>query len=243
MNITSATFITSCLTLKETRRLTWPAVSFVWRSNVWKSSLINMLVWQKDMAKTSSKPWKTQTINYFLINDNRHLVDVPWYWYAKKSIEERINRMDTLEKFLTKNNNLRMTYVLIDATIPFSKYDALFLETLINEWVRMSIILTKIDKAKNSFIQKNKTDIQNFCNDLGQRWLKIFEVSSKKSLWKEKILTHIESCIKEDDFPLLWEDTDKKNDDISEENTNEKNNNTKKKNIRSEALAQKLGLV
>ena len=204
MNVTSASFVSSFVSLADTQKHTLPAVVFVWRSNVWKSSLINMLVEKKGLAKTSSKPWKTQTINYFLINEERHLVDVPWYGYAKKSKEDRIERMNTLQDFLTWNTALRMTYVLIDWTIPLTKHDGVFLETLVENDINISIIITKTDKQKQSIISKHASYLKHFCAQLWKPSVSIFLASVSISLWKKQILTDIESVVNDESFFVQW---------------------------------------
>jgi len=114
MFITSAEFIKSASKLSECPPAQYPEFALVGRSNVGKSSLINMLTQRKQLAKASVTPGKTQLLNYFLINKNRYLVDLPGYGYAKYSKTKRIEWMDTMQEFLTQRQSLKTVFVLVD---------------------------------------------------------------------------------------------------------------------------------
>jgi len=115
MEIKSAVFVKSAPNLVGCpNNTTLPEFTFVGRSNVGKSTLINMLTGKKQLAKASSVPGKTQLINYFLINDCRYLVDLPGYGYARYGTNKRIQWMDTMQEYLTRRNIIKKIFVLID---------------------------------------------------------------------------------------------------------------------------------
>jgi GTP-binding protein len=114
MHIASAVFVKSASKPIECPPETLPEFAVIGRSNVGKSSLINMLTQRSGLAKESTTPGKTQLINYFIVNDQRYLVDLPGYGYAKSSIEDRRYWMDTTQKFFTSRTTLRRIFVLVD---------------------------------------------------------------------------------------------------------------------------------
>lgn len=118
MKITSAEFIKSVADIKQCPDLNLPEFAFFWRSNVWKSSLINMLTQRKDLAKCSKIPWKTRLFNFFVINKSRVIVDLPWYWYAKAWNQEKKQWLDLAQDFLSNRKSLKKTFLLIDGSIP-----------------------------------------------------------------------------------------------------------------------------
>ncbi|MEO9805840.1 MAG: ribosome biogenesis GTP-binding protein YihA/YsxC [Reichenbachiella sp.] len=168
-----------------------PEYAFIGRSNVGKSSLINMLTNKNKLAKTSGKPGKTQLINHFLINKSWFLVDLPGYGWAQvsKEMKEKWDRMT--KNYLGQRENLHNVFVLIDSRIPPQKIDIEFLNWLGQYQIPFSIIFTKADKPKNSKIQSN---IAAFKNELKQFWEEIpptFVTSSAQKIGQAEILDYI----------------------------------------------------
>lgn len=139
-------------------------VMFCGRSNVGKSSFINMLVNRKNLARTSSNPGKTQTLNFFLINNEFYFVDVPGYGYAKvsKSVKETFGKM--IEEYLTKREALKAVFLLVDFRHKPSEDDVLMYDFLKYYNKKVFVIATKSDKVKNSERRKNKETIINTLN-------------------------------------------------------------------------------
>src|SRR5690606_1499056 len=191
MQITSAEFIMSNSDVKKCPSSALPEYAFIGRSNVDKSSLINMLVNRKNLAKTSGKPGKTQLINHFLINKNWHLVDLPGYRYAKISKSDK----KKFQKFITNNFNYRKVlvsgFVLIDITHEPQTIDLEFMQWLGENFIPFSIIFTKADKLKPKAIERNITHYQNILLQTWEEVPKYFITSSSKSLGKEDVLSYI----------------------------------------------------
>jgi len=132
-----------------------PEYAFIGRSNVGKSSLINMLCERKSLAKTSSTPGKTQLINHFLINESTYFVDLPGYGFAKVSKKERKKWEQFTHLYLKKRTNLLYTFILIDSRINPQKVDLEFMEWMGMNRMPFVMIFTKIDKLSSSELQKN----------------------------------------------------------------------------------------
>jgi GTP-binding protein len=190
MRIKTANFVCSSAKLSQCPKVILPEYAMIGRSNVGKSSLINMLVNNKKLAKTSSTPGKTQLINHFVINKNWHLVDLPGYGFAKrsKSLRKEWNKM--INEYLFKRTNLLCTFVLIDASIPPQKNDLEFVNFLGGSGISISIIFTKIDKTK-----KKGDYTKEFKTDMLKTWEEfptLFYTSAKDTTGKEEILSFIE---------------------------------------------------
>lgn len=155
MKIDNATFVLSSPDLKRCPESPISEYAFIGRSNVGKSSLINMLVNKKGLAKTSSKPGKTQLINFFLINNSWHLVDLPGYGFAKVAKESRVQWEKQSRNYLAKRANLKMIFLLIDSRIPPQKIDIEFMLWLSEEKLAFTLLFTKCDKLATSKISKN----------------------------------------------------------------------------------------
>lgn len=199
MKIKSVEFVKSCSSIDNCPPMKYTEFAVVWRSNVGKSSLVNMLMNKKQIAKSSNKPGKTQLINYFdIFNDtgkNRYMVDLPWYGYAKASTKDRIAWMDTMYDFLTKRESLKRVFVLIDGKIPPQKLDIEFILELVDEEIPFDIIITKIDKVKSKDLNNN---IKAFKQELKSRNImmpEFFLSSGTTGTWKEEILKYIEYCL------------------------------------------------
>lgn len=192
MLIRTATYMQSESDWKKCPPPTFPEYAFIGRSNVGKSSLINMLVNNKNLAKTSSKPGKTQTINHFVINKNWYLVDLPGYGYAKisKTMREKWQKM--ISDYLLFRENLQLVFVLVDARIEPQQIDIDFINNLGENGVPFAIIYTKTDKISKS---KTHSTVQKMKNILSETWEelpKIFMSSAVEGSGKEEILSYIE---------------------------------------------------
>ncbi len=191
MEIKKAQFSVSNTDYKKCPQTNKPEYAFIGRSNVGKSSLINMLVGQRKLAKTSGSPGKTRLINHFLINDSWYLVDLPGYGYAKvsKKIRHQFNTMNT--QYIINRNNLINVFVLVDVRHSPQKIDLAFIEWLgVNE-IPFSIIFTKADKLGKNKLQKN---IDMYKVRLLEQWEEMpqyFISSAVSKTGKEPILNYI----------------------------------------------------
>ena len=141
-----------------------PEFIFLGRSNVGKSSLINALTNRKMLARTSSKPGKTLTINYFLIDDKFYLCDAPGYGYASRSYGTRIDFGDAIEDYLNKNSNLKIVFLLVDTYVGPTKDDILMYEYLKHFDIKTIILATKSDKVGNTKVLSYKKTIYTKLN-------------------------------------------------------------------------------
>lgn len=193
MIITSSKFSTSCPSVDkcpsgEARH----EYAFIGRSNVGKSSLINMLTGHKGMAMTSSTPGKTMLINYFLINDSWYIVDLPGYGYAKRSKadRERIDRM--IKNYIIRREQMTNLFVLIDIRHKPQRIDLEFMLWLGENGIPFSIVFTKLDKLSSLAV---KRAMSAYCDTLRESWDElppIFATSSEDSRGREAVLDYIE---------------------------------------------------
>ena len=192
MKIKSADFVISNTDIDKCPKERIPEYAFIGRSNVGKSSLINMLTGRKSLAKTSGKPGKTQLINHFKINDNWFLVDLPGYGYAKVSKKNRSIFAKFIYEYLEKRENLICTFVLVDSRHEPQKTDMLFMEWLGQNQIPFVIVFTKMDKLSSSQLNKNitkyKTEMLKTWEDIPQT----FRSSAESGLGKFEILKFIE---------------------------------------------------
>jgi len=195
MKITSAEFIKSVADIKQCPNLNLPEFVFFWRSNVWKSSLINILAQRKDLAKCSKIPWKTKLFNFFVINKSRIIVDLPWYGYAKSWEKERKSWLDFTQEFLTNRNTIKHTFLLIDGSITPQKIDVEMIKCFIEEWIEFSVIFTKIDKCNQKDRSKNQ---RLFYEEMKKIWLKTYRNFSVDNIhwkWRDELLSFIENVL------------------------------------------------
>ncbi len=160
MQIKEAKFIKSSQKVKECPKPDKPEYAFIGRSNVGKSSLINMLCLRKKLAKISGTPGKTQLVNHFLINEKWYLVDLPGYGYAKVSKTKRVIFGKLIENYIHTRENLMSLFVLIDSRIPLQKSDLEFITTLGKKKVPFCIVFTKTDKLKKTTYEKQISDLE-----------------------------------------------------------------------------------
>lgn len=195
MIISSAEFVKSSQELNQCPQPDMPEFAFIGRSNVGKSSLINMLVEKKDLAKTSSQPGKTQLINHFIINDEWYLVDLPGYGYAKTSMENRKRWRMMIENYLLKRENLLTVFVLIDSRIEPQKNDLEFINFLGENGVPIKLIFTKTDKQS---AKKTQDSLELFKQTLSEYWEELPEIiltSSENKTGRGEVLETIKNII------------------------------------------------
>lgn len=194
MNIKTVKYIKSCVSLKDCPSTNFPEFAFIGRSNVGKSSLINALVYQK-IAHTSSTPGKTQTLNFYLINEKWYLVDLPGYGYAKTSKNTRKQLTKIINEYLIYRKQLYMAFILIDSTIPPQKIDLDFINNCGQKQIPLAIVMTKIDKEKKLIVEKNKNA---FIDELSKSWEilpPIFMTSSTKKIGIKELLNYINNIL------------------------------------------------
>jgi GTP-binding protein len=193
MEIKEARFIVSNTQVEKCPKPDKPEYAFIGRSNVGKSSLINMLTNKKSLAKISGKPGKTRLINHFLINEEWYLVDLPGYGYAKVPKAERVKWENFLKKYILKRGNLYCLFVLIDSRHPAQPIDLKFLEWLGTSEVPFSIIFTKTDKLKPEELEKN---LKAYEEKLFETWEELpgyFISSAETGEGKNEILDFIDN--------------------------------------------------
>ncbi len=193
MKIKSAEFVMSNSDVAKCPKSMLPEYAFIGRSNVGKSSLINMLTSRKSLAKTSGRPGKTQLINHFLINKNWHLVDLPGYGYARVSKSSK----KVFQKFITEYFGLReqlvTAFVLVDIRHTPQPIDLEFMQWLGENGIPFSIIFTKADKLRPQAI---KNHVEAYKNVLLETWEEMpnhFITSSSKDIGKDEVLNYIDS--------------------------------------------------
>lgn len=195
MNITKSQFVISAPTVEKCPDDSKNEFAFIGRSNVGKSSLINMLCNHKGLAKTSATPGKTLLINHFLINDNWYIVDLPGYGYARsKTTERQLQAMNT--GYILRRQQLACLFVLIDIRHEQQKIDRRFIDWLGENGVPFAIIFTKLDKLS---IPKARANVQNWMNTLKDTWETLptfFVTSAEKKNGREEVLEFIDSINK-----------------------------------------------
>ncbi|MGR3811154.1 ribosome biogenesis GTP-binding protein YihA/YsxC [Jiulongibacter sp. NS-SX5] len=192
MHPIKAEFVKSAPRVEDCPKPIHPEYAFIGRSNVGKSSLINMLTGNKKLAKTSSTPGKTQLINHFLIEDHWYLVDLPGYGFAKVPLKEKAKWEKMTWDYLEQRENLLYVFVLIDSRIPPQKIDIEFVNKLGEKEIPIKIIFTKWDKVKPMKGQKN---INDFKMALAERWAILPEhyiTSSEKGMGRLEVLQLID---------------------------------------------------
>ncbi len=192
MDIQEALFVISNTDITLCPKDGKPEYAFIGRSNVGKSSLINMLTGKKDLAKTSGKPGKTQLINHFIINKEWYLVDLPGYGYAKASKSSRNTWERFIADYLTKRETLINIFVLIDARLEPQKIDIEFMTWCGENKLPFSMVFTKIDKLSSSALQKN---LAAYKKEMLKYWTElppVFTTSSESQFGREKVLNYIQ---------------------------------------------------
>lgn len=195
MIVSKAFFSVSSPSVNHGPKVPKPEFAFVGRSNVGKSSLINMLCRQKNLAHTSAKPGKTQLINYFIINDEWYLVDLPGYGYAKasKNVLSRLDKM--IRDYVNLSPKLVNLFVLIDSRHALQAIDLEFMQMLGEAGIPFSIIYTKADKlgpnALKTNLEKIETALLEYWEELPPRFI----TSSEKGIGRDDVLNYIENIL------------------------------------------------
>ena len=195
MEIRKAQFIVSNSDYKKCPDTGKPEFAFIGRSNVGKSSLINKLVGNKGLAKTSVRPGKTQLINHFLINDSWYLVDLPGYGFARVSKSERGIWKKMIMDYLAERESLVNTFVLIDSRIEPLPIDLDFLAWMGGNGLPLSVVFTKVDKQNQSQTAKN---VNAFKQAMLKQWDElppIFLTSSVSGTGRGPLLNYIDQCL------------------------------------------------
>ncbi|PLX19822.1 MAG: YihA family ribosome biogenesis GTP-binding protein [Marinilabiliales bacterium] len=196
MEIKTAEFVSSFTSYTDCPKSDIPEYAFVGRSNVGKSSLINMLLDRKKLAKTSQSPGKTQLINQFTINDNWNLIDLPGYVFAKVAKSKRKDFSKLINDYILKRDNLICVFVLIDSRLNPQKNDLGFLRWLGEKQVPFCMVFTKAYKLSSSAVNKN---LKYYKKEMLKEWEalpEIFISSSEKKMGRMEILEYIDKLNK-----------------------------------------------
>ena len=191
MKIASAEFVMSNSDVAKCPKHNLPEYAFIGRSNVGKSSLINMLTNRKNLAKTSGKPGKTQLINHFLINKKWYLVDLPGYGYARASKQDKKTFQKFIINYFNKRKQLVSAFVLIDIRHKPLPIDLEFMQWLGENMIPFSIIFTKADKLKPKAIEEHVNKYREVLLESWEEMPNYFVTSSTKKTGKEAVLNHI----------------------------------------------------
>ena len=197
MEITSAEFVISNTDVKKCPAGIFPEYAFIGRSNVGKSSLINMLTARKGLAMTSATPGKTMLINHFLINKNWYLVDLPGYGYARRGQKGKDQIRTIIEDYILEREQMTNLFVLIDSRLEPQNIDLEFMEWLGENGVPFAIVFTKADKLKGGRINSN---IRHYLEKLREQWEELpphFITSSENRMGRDELLGYIEQINKE----------------------------------------------
>ena len=196
MLIKSAKFFISSVDVSKCPAPNLPEYVFIGRSNVGKSSLINMITSRKELARTSSTPGKTQLINHFIINNNWYLVDLPGYGYAALSKEKKETIQKIISNYLAKRENLLCTFLLLDSRLPLQKKDSDFIVWLGENNIPFVIVFTKTDKLSKPKLNENIEGIKHELLKTWEELPQLFYTSAVTKSGNKEILSFIESSNK-----------------------------------------------
>jgi GTP-binding protein len=203
MIIKSATFICSNTKVSALPPPNMPEYAFIGRSNVGKSSLINMLVNQHGLAKTSQRPGKTQLINHFLINEKWYIVDLPGYGYAKVSKSSRENWEKFIRNYITKRESLQCVFVLIDSRLEPQKIDLEFCCWMGEIQIPFALLFTKADKQSSAKTDKNVAAFKKALKGWFEEIPPNMVTSAEKGQGKDEVLQFIEEVNKDFVMPIF----------------------------------------
>ena len=195
MIIRKAIFVKSSTRAKDCPTASFPEYAFIGRSNVGKSSLINMLCNRTKLARISSTPGKTQLINHFLINDAWYLVDLPGYGYARMPKRERLKMTRMIRGYILNSERLVCLFLLIDARLKMQKADQDFLQFLGKNQVPFVLVFTKTDKVSKNQLSRN---IEQYKNAMLETWdflPDVFQTSALKNVGREMVLEFIQKTM------------------------------------------------
>lgn len=193
MTISSAQFVTSSPLAAKCPRPDRPEYAFIGRSNVGKSSLINTLLQQRNLAKVSGKPGKTQLINHFDVNGQWYLVDLPGYGFAKVSKEQRAKWEKMIAGYIGQRPNLMSLFVLVDARLDAQEIDLKFMQWLGENGVPFTILFTKSDKLGKVQVQKNMAAYRKVLLEFWEELPPMVVTSAADGRGRDEVLTLIES--------------------------------------------------
>ena len=191
MEIKKATFVISNTDYRKCPDTGLPEYAFIGRSNVGKSSLINMLTGVKGLARTSEKPGKTQLINHFLINGDWYLVDLPGYGYARTSKSSRERWQKMIVDYILKREQLVNVFVLVDSRIPPQAIDLEFINFLGQHGVPLIIVFTKIDKQKQGEVARVIANYRNILSEVWEEVPEMLTTSSVTRFGRDRLLDRI----------------------------------------------------
>ena len=194
--ISSATFVVSSSKCSQCPDSQLPEFAFIGRSNVGKSSLINMLTGVKGLAKTSGKPGKTQLINHFLVNNRWHIVDLPGYGYARVSRGERAKWQAMMEDYFLHRDQLACTFVLVDSRIPPQAIDLQFVDWLGESGVPLAIVFTKVDKQRQREVAATVGQFKEAMREHWESLPDMFLTSSVTGYGRDHLLDYIDEIVK-----------------------------------------------
>lgn len=197
MEINKSEFIISAPHVSKCPPDNKPEYAFIGRSNVGKSSLINMLCNHKGLAKTSSTPGKTLLINYFIINNEWYIIDLPGYGFAKRSqkVQQQIDQM--IRGYILQREQMVNLFVLVDIRLKPQKIDLEFIDWLGINGIPFAIVFTKADKLSKSKAQENATQWMNQLKETWEELPPYFITSSESKMGREEVLNYIEQINKE----------------------------------------------
>jgi GTP-binding protein len=195
MKIKSVSFVVSNTDHKKCPEDGLPEFAFIGRSNVGKSSLINLLTGNKKLAKTSSTPGKTQLINHFVINSQWYLVDLPGYGYAKVSKSARSNWEKFIADYLTNRKSLMNIFILLDSRLEPQKIDLEFINWCGEKQLPFVLVFTKIDKLSSSDLQRNTSKFKKEMLKTWEEMPPVFTTSSISGFGNEPILNYIDQIL------------------------------------------------
>ena len=197
MEITNSEFIISNTDVRKCPATAFPEYAFIGRSNVGKSSLINMLTNHKGLAMTSARPGKTMLINHFLINKSWYLVDLPGYGYAKRDQKSQEQIRQIIESYILRREQMTCLFLLIDSRLEPQRIDLEFIEWLGENGIPFALVFTKADKLGTG---KLKTNVQAYLEKLTEQWEELpphFITSSEDRTGRQELLGYIDSINKE----------------------------------------------
>jgi len=195
MIIKTAEFVISNTQISRCPPPDKPEFAFIGRSNVGKSSLINMLTGRRNLAKTSNRPGKTQTINHFIINDSWYLVDLPGYGFASVSQTDRFQWSKMIESYMTGRENLYCSFILLDARVEPQAKDLDFVHWLGSKNIPLAFVLTKVDKLKRNELAQS---VSLYKQTLLKTWDELppfFITSAEEKTGREEVLDFIEGSL------------------------------------------------
>src|SRR6185295_4288088 len=195
MVIKTAEFVISNTQISRCPAPDKPEFAFIGRSNVGKSSLINMLTGRKNLAKISNRPGKTQTINHFIINDSWYLVDLPGYGFASVSQTDRFQWSNMIEQYMTGRENLYCSFILLDARVEPQVKDLDFIHWLGSKNIPLAVVLTKVDKLKRNELVQSESRYKKTLLKTWDELPPFFITSAETKIGRDEVLGFIEKAI------------------------------------------------